>query len=161
MELPLCLWISSRRINWSWQCRTPPAPIVTAVKCLCHAVTIARNIFVPIATMRTRSVCFPREFILPAPYIFILEKQQDLWYLNFSELAINLKFNSVFARSPLSLPQSLFSRSLRSTICNPGHPHPMRTPRITNGGPERAKKHFGGERREIVQTPNTFWTDGT
>jgi len=37
-----------------------------------------------------------------------------------------------------SLPQSLFSRSLRSTICNPGHPHPMRTLRITNG-PERAK----------------------
>ena len=46
---------------------------------------------------------------------------------------------SVLARSPLSLLQSPFSRSLRSTICNPGHSHPMRTLRITNGGPERAK----------------------
>jgi len=53
---------------------------------------------------------------------------------------------SVFARSPLSLPQSLFSRSLRSTICNPGHPHPMGTLRITNEGPERAKKQSLGER---------------
>ena len=53
---------------------------------------------------------------------------------------------SVSARSPLSLPQSPFSRSLRSTICDPGHPHPMRTLRITNGGPERAKKRSLGER---------------
>jgi len=64
--------------------------------------------------------------------------------------------NSVFSRSPLSLPQSLFPRSLRSTICNPGHPHPMRTLRITNGGPERAvKQSLGREREEIVQTQNT------
>jgi len=48
--------------------------------------------------------------------------------------------------SPLSLPQSPFSRSLRSNICNLGHPHPMRTLRITNGGPERAKKQSLGER---------------
>ena len=43
-----------------------------------------------------------------------------------------------FARFPLSFPQTLFSHSLRSTICNPGHPHLMRTLRITNSGPERA-----------------------
>jgi len=64
---------------------------------------------------------------------------------------------SVSARSPLSLPQSPFSRSLRSTICDPGHLHPMRTLRITNGGPERAKKKRSlGEREggEIVQTQN-------
>jgi len=66
---------------------------------------------------------------------------------------------SMFARSPLSLPQSLFPRSLRSTICNPGHPHPMRTLRITHGGPERAKKtEFRGERREIVLTQNLVST---
>ena len=53
---------------------------------------------------------------------------------------------SVFARSPL--PQSPFFRSLRSTICNLGHPHPMRTLWITNGGPERAKKRSLGEREE-------------
>jgi len=54
----------------------------------------------------------------------------------------------VFARSTLSLPQGLFSRSLRSTICNPGHPHPMRTLRITNDGPEREEKQSLGEREE-------------
>jgi len=53
---------------------------------------------------------------------------------------------SVFARSPLSLPQSPLPRSFRSTICNPGQPHPMRTLRIPNGGPERAKKQSLGER---------------
>jgi len=60
---------------------------------------------------------------------------------------VNLrKNNSGFARSPLSLPQSLFSRSPRSTVCNPGHPHPMITLRITNGRLERAKKQSLGER---------------
>jgi len=68
---------------------------------------------------------------------------------------------SAFARSPLSLPQSLFSRSLRSTICNLGHPHPMRTLRITNGGHERAKKtEFGGERgrswKHRIKLPETL-----
>ena len=53
----------------------------------------------------------------------------------------------MFARSPLSLPQIPFSRSLRSTICNPGSPHPMRTLRITNGGPERAKNGVWGRER--------------
>jgi len=59
------------------------------------------------------------------------------------------------SRSPLSLPQSPFSRSLRSTIGNPGHPHPMRTLRITNGGPERATKWSLGERevRSCKQYP--------
>jgi len=52
---------------------------------------------------------------------------------------------SVFARSRLTLPQTPFSRSLRS-ICDPGHPHPMRTLQITNGGPERARKQSLGER---------------
>jgi len=42
--------------------------------------------------------------------------------------------------SPLSPPHTPFSRSLRSTICNPEHPHPIRTLWITNGRPERAKK---------------------
>ena len=55
--------------------------------------------------------------------------------------------HSEFARSPLSLQQTPFSRSLRSTICDSGHPHLMRTLKITNGGQKRAKKtEFGGER---------------
>jgi len=52
----------------------------------------------------------------------------------------------VFARSPISLSRTPFSRSLRSTICKPGQPYPMRTLRIINGGPERAKKRSLGER---------------
>ena len=60
---------------------------------------------------------------------------------------------SEFARSPL--PKTLFSHSLRSTICNPEHLHTMRTLQITNGGPERAKKtEFEGETRQIEQTQN-------
>jgi len=56
---------------------------------------------------------------------------------------------SVFARSPLFSPQTPFSRSLRSTIGNPGHPHSMRTLWIANGGPERAKNGvWGRERRD-------------
>jgi len=63
---------------------------------------------------------------------------------------------SEFARSPLSLPQTLFSHSLRSTICNPVHPLPMKTLRITNGGPERAKKtELRGERGKIEQAQNS------
>jgi len=54
---------------------------------------------------------------------------------------------SVLARSSVSLPETPFSRSLRSTICIPGHPHPMRSLWITNGGPERAKKRCVGERK--------------
>ena len=53
---------------------------------------------------------------------------------------------SVFAWSPLSLPQTPFSRLLRSTICSLGHPNPMRTLRFTNGEPERSKKRSWGER---------------
>jgi len=65
----------------------------------------------------------------------------DLWKKN--SLPVNEKIATSFLclhNPPLSLPQSTFSRSLRSTICNPGHPHPMRTLWITSGGPERAKK---------------------
>jgi len=70
----------------------------------------------------------------------------------------NSKQNThVFARSPPSLPQTLFSRSLRSTIFDPGHPHPMRTLWITNGGPERVKKRNWREREEIVQPQDTHF----
>ena len=48
--------------------------------------------------------------------------------------------------TPLSFPQTPFSRSLSSTICNPEHPHPMRMLWITNGEPERAIKRSLGKR---------------
>jgi len=53
---------------------------------------------------------------------------------------------SMFARSPLSVPQTPFFRSFRSTICNPERSHWMGMPRITNGGPERARKRTLGQR---------------
>jgi len=59
---------------------------------------------------------------------------------------LKLASSPILCFHDLSLSQSLFSRSLRSTICNSGHPHPMRTLRITNGGPERAEKPSLGER---------------
>jgi len=56
--------------------------------------------------------------------------------------------NRVLCLHDLSLsPKLPFPRSLRSTICNPGHPHPMRTLRITNGGHERVKKRSVGRER--------------
>jgi len=62
----------------------------------------------------------------------------------------SLSLYSEFSRPPLFFPQTLFSHSLRSTICDAGYPNPRRTLRITNGGSERAKKKtvFGGEREE-------------
>jgi len=53
---------------------------------------------------------------------------------------------SVFARSPLSLPQTPLFRSFRSAICNPERSHWMGMPWITYGGPERARKRTLGER---------------
>jgi len=53
---------------------------------------------------------------------------------------------SEFARYPLSLPQTPIFRSFRSTICNPERSHWMGKPRITNGGPERARKRTLRER---------------
>ena len=61
-------------------------------------------------------------------------------------------FNSEFARSPLSHPQTTFSRSLRSATCNPERSHWMAMRRITNDGPERENGVWGRERAEIVQT---------
>jgi len=78
----------------------------------------------------------------PAP----LAKRQDSQGSPGKQLDPQTYSYSVFARSLLSLPQTPFSRSLRSTICNPGHPYSIRTLRITNGGPERAKKRSGGTR---------------
>ena len=52
----------------------------------------------------------------------------------------------MFARSPFSLPQTLFFRSFRSAICNPERSHWMGVPRITNGGSERAREQTLGER---------------
>jgi len=76
--------------------------------------------------------------------------------------------NSVFARSPLSLsPKVCFlARSgppfvIRSVLIgwgHPGHPHPMRTLRITNGGPERAKKKNRVWGRETGDHANTEYT---
>jgi len=60
------------------------------------------------------------------------------------------QIQSVFARSPISLPRTPFSRSLTSPICNPG-PHPKRTLWTTKGGPERATKRRLGDREKIVQ----------
>jgi len=77
----------------------------------------------------------------------------------FNPLVIRKRFsftNSEVARSPLSFPQTpFFFRSLRSTICNPKRSRWMGMPRISNGGPERARKRSVGERGEIEQTRNT------
>ena len=81
---------------------------------------------------------YRKNYATLSKYLFLLQTQTSCFSSSFS----------VFARSPLSLPQTPCSRSLRSTICNPRHPHPMRTLRITNGGPERVKKktEFGAKR---------------
>jgi len=63
----------------------------------------------------------------------------------FNSFHVSTKY-SEFARSPLSFPQTLFSHSLSSTICNLVHPHPIRTLWITYGGPERTEKRSLGER---------------
>jgi len=68
------------------------------------------------------------------PRSLVVSKNTQIFYF------LVLFFGGVFARSPLSLPQTPFSRSLRSAICNPGQPYLMRRLRITNGGHERAKK---------------------
>ena len=62
------------------------------------------------------------------------------------KLSCSKNTNSVFARTALSLPQTTLFRSFRFAICNPERSHWMRTPRITNGGPERARKRTLGER---------------
>jgi len=48
----------------------------------------------------------------------------------------------------LSLPRTLFLRSFRSAICNPERSHWLGMPRITNGGPERARRRSLGERED-------------
>ena len=52
----------------------------------------------------------------------------------------------LFARSPpLSPPNSVFSL-VQVPHCNPERSHWMGMPRITNGGPEQARKRSFGER---------------
>jgi len=53
---------------------------------------------------------------------------------------------SVFARSPFSIPHTPLFRSFRSAICNSERSHWMGMPRITNSGPERARKQTLGQR---------------
>jgi len=57
---------------------------------------------------------------------------------------------SAFARSPHSLPLTLFFRSFRSAICNPERSHWMGMPRITNG--ERENGVWGRERGDRANT---------
>jgi len=61
----------------------------------------------------------------------------------------------MFARSPLSRPQTPLFRSFRTAICNPERSQWMGMPRITNGGPERARKRTLWERKDRIDTPFT------
>jgi len=88
--------------------------------------------------------------LLPPNFLLLWKERKKLLKVRSPNLRLlfNHIFYSVCTISPLSSP-TLFFRSFRSAICNPERSHWMGMPRITNGGPERARKRTLGERERV------------